>query len=143
MSAASVSTGRAGIAVAGQSRTSHSPSVRAAPQRNRIGNAGAEALANAQIGHLTHLNLERNGLSQPAAEAIATNVMSFAADSPYAALGIICAVTTTLRDTLQTNVTRPNRVYEKLKAICKHLVHGRQEDAHEFLRFVDFVSRLK
>lgn len=56
---------------------------------------------------------------------------------------IICAVTTTLRDTLQTNVTRPNRVYEKLKAICKHLVHGRQEDAHEFLRFVDFVSRLK
>ena len=30
---------------------------------------------------------------------------------------------------------KPIKIYEKLKLICKHLVHGRQEDAHEFLRF--------
>lgn len=47
---------------------------------------------------------------------------------------MICILTSTLKDTLSVNVMRPNRVYEKLKNICKHLVHGRQEDAHEFLR---------
>jgi hypothetical protein len=46
----------------------------------------------------------------------------------------ICALALTLKDTLRSNVIRPNRVYEKLKTICKHMVHGRQEDAHEFLR---------
>ena len=46
----------------------------------------------------------------------------------------ICALSHTLRETLRLNVIRPNRVYEKLKSICKHMVHGRQEDAHEFLR---------
>ena len=30
---------------------------------------------------------------------------------------------------------KPIKIYEKLKLICKHLVHGRQEDAHEFLRY--------
>ena len=29
---------------------------------------------------------------------------------------------------------KPIKIYEKLKVICKDLVHGRQEDAHEFLR---------
>ena len=49
---------------------------------------------------------------------------------------LICAMTATLRDTLNSNggVIRPNKIYEKLKLICKHMVHGRQEDAHEFLR---------
>jgi ubiquitin carboxyl-terminal hydrolase 36/42 len=47
---------------------------------------------------------------------------------------MLCAFTTTLRESMSVNVTRPNRIYEKLKAICKHMVHGRQEDAHEFLR---------
>ena len=49
-------------------------------------------------------------------------------------LCMICALTGTLRETMQSNVMRPNKVYEKLKSICKHMVHGRQEDAHEFLR---------
>ncbi len=49
---------------------------------------------------------------------------------------MICVMTNTLKDTLRSNVTRPNKVYEKLKLICKHLVHGRQEDAHEFLRYL-------
>jgi ubiquitin carboxyl-terminal hydrolase 36/42 len=48
---------------------------------------------------------------------------------------IVCAMTHTLRETLRQNCIRPNKIYERLKAICKHLVHGRQEDAHEFLRF--------
>ena len=34
---------------------------------------------------------------------------------------------------------KPIKIYEKLKLICKHLVHGRQEDAHEFLRFLFIV----
>ena len=49
---------------------------------------------------------------------------------------IICALTQTLRETLHTNITKPSRIYERLKFICKHLVHGRQEDAHEFLRYL-------
>lgn len=38
----------------------------------------------------------------------------------------------------QTNqyAVKPWLVYSKLKMICKHLVHGRQEDAHEFLRYL-------
>ena len=47
---------------------------------------------------------------------------------------IICGLSLTLRDSLQSNVMRPNRIYDKLKVICKHFMHGRQEDAHEFLR---------
>ena len=49
---------------------------------------------------------------------------------------LICAMTQTLKDTLTSHgsVIRPSRIYEKLKTICKHMVHGRQEDAHEFLR---------
>ncbi len=49
---------------------------------------------------------------------------------------MICALTATLRETLQSSVTRPSKIYDKLKLICKHLVHGRQEDAHEFLRYL-------
>ena len=41
----------------------------------------------------------------------------------------------TLRGTTNANVMKPIKIYEKLKLICKHLTHGRQEDAHEFLRF--------
>jgi len=48
----------------------------------------------------------------------------------------ICILNSTLRQTQQSNVIKPIRIYEKLKFICKHLVHGRQEDAHEFLRYL-------
>ena len=40
-----------------------------------------------------------------------------------------------MRGTTSANVMKPIKIYEKLKLICKHLTHGRQEDAHEFLRF--------
>lgn len=32
--------------------------------------------------------------------------------------------------------TKPVQVYSKLKQICRHLQHGHQEDAHEFLRYL-------
>ena len=36
----------------------------------------------------------------------------------------------------QVNIIKPSKIYKKLKFICKHLVHWRQEDAHEFLRYL-------
>uniref|UniRef100_A0A182XYZ4 Ubiquitin carboxyl-terminal hydrolase 36 n=1 Tax=Anopheles stephensi TaxID=30069 RepID=A0A182XYZ4_ANOST len=50
---------------------------------------------------------------------------------------IICAMAKTLLES-QTNHTafRPYLVYSKLRLVCKHLVPGRQEDAHEFLRYL-------
>ncbi|EAU77612.2 AGAP007521-PB [Anopheles gambiae str. PEST] len=50
---------------------------------------------------------------------------------------IICAMAKTLLES-QSNQTafRPYLVYSKLRLVCKHLVPGRQEDAHEFLRYL-------
>ncbi|EDW69346.2 ubiquitin carboxyl-terminal hydrolase 36 isoform X1 [Drosophila virilis] len=50
---------------------------------------------------------------------------------------IICAMAKTLQTT-QSNqsAVRPFLIYTKLRQICKHMVVGRQEDAHEFLRFL-------
>lgn len=50
---------------------------------------------------------------------------------------IICAMAKTLHDSQTSqSAIRPYYVYSKLKSICKHLVVGRQEDAHEFLRYL-------
>lgn len=35
-----------------------------------------------------------------------------------------------------TNAIRPWLVFSKLRIVCRHLVPGRQEDAHEFLRYL-------
>ena len=48
----------------------------------------------------------------------------------------ICLMAATLRNAANANVIKPMKIYEKLKVICKHLTHGRQEDAHEFLRYL-------
>ena len=48
----------------------------------------------------------------------------------------ICLLASTLKQTNSSHTIKPMKIYEKLKMICKHLVHGRQEDAHEFLRYV-------
>lgn len=51
---------------------------------------------------------------------------------------IICAMAKTLITSQQANSQpfRPYFVYSKLKLVCKHLVLGHQEDAHEFLRYL-------
>ncbi|XP_071443535.1 ubiquitin carboxyl-terminal hydrolase 36-like [Hetaerina americana] len=51
---------------------------------------------------------------------------------------LICAMVSTLRitQTHSGNVMKPVLIYGRLKSICKHLSHGHQEDAHEFLRFL-------
>lgn len=50
---------------------------------------------------------------------------------------IICAMARTLlQSQSSSSAIRPQIVYSKLKIICKHLVPGRQEDAHEFLRYL-------
>lgn len=50
---------------------------------------------------------------------------------------IICAMSKTLISSQQQqSAIRPYLVYSKLKSICKHLIMGRQEDAHEFLRYL-------
>lgn len=50
---------------------------------------------------------------------------------------IICSMARTLNDTqTQGQCVKPYRVYSKLRQICRHLVQGHQEDAHEFLRYL-------
>lgn len=51
---------------------------------------------------------------------------------------IICAMGKTLLASQQATSQpfRPYFVYSKLKSVCKHLVLGHQEDAHEFLRYL-------
>ncbi|KAJ9595297.1 hypothetical protein L9F63_027322, partial [Diploptera punctata] len=51
---------------------------------------------------------------------------------------IICAVNKTLKASQSKSGTiiKPFLIYNKLKFICKHLVHGQQEDAHEFMRYL-------
>ncbi|CAO1415593.1 unnamed protein product [Diamesa serratosioi] len=50
---------------------------------------------------------------------------------------IICAMARTLFNTQGNNqVISPNLITQRLTNVCKHLTHGRQEDAHEFLRYL-------
>uniref|UniRef100_A0A1B6KW25 Ubiquitin carboxyl-terminal hydrolase n=1 Tax=Graphocephala atropunctata TaxID=36148 RepID=A0A1B6KW25_9HEMI len=53
---------------------------------------------------------------------------------------LICAMLKTLKCSMEnsalSNPIRPHLIYNKLKLICKRLIHGHQEDAHEFLRYL-------
>lgn len=51
---------------------------------------------------------------------------------------IICAMSKTLINSQQAggSAIKPYLVYGKLRSVCKHLVLGQQEDAHEFLRYL-------
>lgn len=53
-------------------------------------------------------------------------------------LCVVCIIAKTLQSTHEKSgsVVKPILVYNRLKLICKHLVHGRQEDAHEFMRYL-------
>nr|CAD7430520.1 unnamed protein product [Timema monikensis] len=50
----------------------------------------------------------------------------------------ICAMHKTLKTSHSKSggAMKPVSIYSKLKLICKHLMHGQQEDAHEFLRYL-------
>ena len=37
----------------------------------------------------------------------------------------ICLLASTLKETNSSHTIKPMKIYEKLKMICKHLVHGR------------------
>lgn len=51
---------------------------------------------------------------------------------------IICAMSKTLQASQQRNTSaiRPWLILSKLRIVCRHLMPGRQEDAHEFLRYL-------
>ncbi|XP_063228664.1 ubiquitin carboxyl-terminal hydrolase 36 isoform X2 [Bacillus rossius redtenbacheri] len=50
----------------------------------------------------------------------------------------ICAMAKTLKNSHSKSggVMKPFWIYNKLKMICKHMTHGTQEDAHEFMRYL-------
>ncbi|XP_055619471.1 ubiquitin carboxyl-terminal hydrolase 36 isoform X2 [Toxorhynchites rutilus septentrionalis] len=63
---------------------------------------------------------------------------------------IICAMAKTLLASQNSQgAIKPHLVYSKLRMVCKHLVPGRQEDAHEFLRYLveamekSYLGRIK
>lgn len=51
---------------------------------------------------------------------------------------IICAMRKTLLESQQRNMSsiRPMLIYNKLRVVCRNLIPGRQEDAHEILRYL-------
>ncbi|VVD03166.1 unnamed protein product [Leptidea sinapis] len=51
---------------------------------------------------------------------------------------VICGMRATLISTQKSGGApiKPWQVYSKLRLICRHLTPGRQEDAHEFLRYL-------
>lgn len=51
---------------------------------------------------------------------------------------IICAMAKTLLASQQNQqqAIKPYLVYSKLRMVCKHLIPGQQEDAHEYLRYL-------
>ncbi|PSN57763.1 hypothetical protein C0J52_00345 [Blattella germanica] len=58
---------------------------------------------------------------------------------------IICAMTKTLKasQNKSSTIIKPFLIYNKLKFICKHLQHGQQEDAHEFMRYLLEITCLQ
>lgn len=53
---------------------------------------------------------------------------------------VICGMRATLMATQKSGGApiKPWQVYSKLRLICRHLTPGRQEDAHEFLRYLEY-----
>lgn len=51
---------------------------------------------------------------------------------------MICLLTNHINSALQrvTNVIKPMPICQRIKSIAKHFTFGRQEDSHEFLRYV-------
>ena len=97
-----------------------------------MGNAGNTCYLNSTLQALFHIPAMYNYLLYQCGSQHTSKCSSFT--NGFLQNCTICALVHTLRDSLKANVIRPHRIYEKLKSICKHMVIGRQEDAHEFLR---------
>ena len=97
-----------------------------------MGNAGNTCYLNSTLQALFHIPALYNYLLYQCSSQHMSKCSTFT--NGFLQNCTICALAHTLRDSLKSNVIRPHRIYEKLKSICKHMVQGRQEDAHEFLR---------
>lgn len=94
-------------------------------------NAGNTCYLNSTLQAMFHIPALANWLVSEQAHMENCNV------SESGSFCIICAMAKTLQATQTTqSAVRPFLIYTKLKQICKHMIVGRQEDAHEFLRFL-------
>ncbi|XP_014243155.1 ubiquitin carboxyl-terminal hydrolase 36 isoform X2 [Cimex lectularius] len=97
-------------------------------------NLGNSCYLNSTLQALFHVPAFVNWLSSDSAHFSKCESMNGLTHSEC----LICAMAKVLQATHKStgSAIKPLGIYSKLKAICKHLVHGHQEDAHEFLRYL-------